>query len=102
MANSSLVSVLVSTPVAGNVHLASKMADTPGSGDGAHGEGDKKPETVKPAESPKPERVNLTLRSLMPSPINHAARRNKAEARLRKMVRPTYTPISLKPIKADL
>jgi hypothetical protein len=41
-------------------------------------------------DSPKRERVNLTLRSLMPSPINHTARRNKAEARLKKMVRNVY------------
>jgi len=38
-------------------------------------------------DTPKRERVNLTLRGLMPSPINFAARRKKADARLKKMVR---------------
>lgn len=42
---------------------------------------------LKDQDTPKRVRVNTTIRSLMPVPVNHEARRKKLELRMKKMVR---------------
>lgn len=52
---------------------------------------------LKDQDTPKRDRLTSTLRSLMPSPVNHAARKKKADARMKKLVREYFMIARLKP-----